>query len=546
MGKHSNSQLCTDANKTLKILVLGDNNVGKSALVVRFLTRRFIGEYASGKDMKYEKVISYAGRKILTEIVDSSVLENHETVVSDLSRSMKTCDACLIVHDICNIKSFEFSQNIATKIRFGQVELNKSNQIPILMVGNKSDLQHLRRISVEEASKAAEHIGLCHYVETSAAESFEAVDSVFRQLFRLVKASSQALETATLEFESNEPKERRRRRSLTQMKQKILEHCRKVQSSTDLKPLSQANINKDSSTKFNHTHNNVKEKRMKNRKIRISSSKSSMFAEKCRSLGTLREQPEDDQAQSRSTNDQRFKTLPNNIYDKTSFCNDKRLWFKRKRSKTSASLTSEESFFESCVDEANSIEGLLSPTLDEVFKKTTLSSLNRFPVTPELLGNENVDESLKGLKDEVFHKDQNETDISVGPKPSLSKCKSSTKSASDAESQVGSKSGCCNKKNKICTKNGIIRIFKSAINYEKEKEDDRKATFYIYDENEEKNNNSLHSCENYFDLRNSSSKCKQTKQKQRKKISLRDAVNEIIRMRKKSTNSMSIKNVGVI
>ena len=57
---------------------------------------------------------------------------------------MKTCDACLIVHDICNIKSFEFSQNIATKIRFGQVELNKSNQIPILMVGNKSDLQHLR------------------------------------------------------------------------------------------------------------------------------------------------------------------------------------------------------------------------------------------------------------------------------------------------------------------------------------------------------------------------------------------------------------------
>lgn len=33
MGKHSNSQLCTDANKTLKILVLGDNNVGKSGKV---------------------------------------------------------------------------------------------------------------------------------------------------------------------------------------------------------------------------------------------------------------------------------------------------------------------------------------------------------------------------------------------------------------------------------------------------------------------------------------------------------------------------------
>jgi len=229
MGKHSNSQLCTDANKTLKILVLGDNNVGKSALVVRFLTRRFIGEYASGKDMKYEKVISYAGRKILTEIVDSSVLENHETVVSDLSRSMKTCDACLIVHDICNIKSFEFSQNIATKIRFGQVELNKSNQIPILMVGNKSDLQHLRRISVEEASKAAEHIGLCHYVETSAAESFEAVDSVFRQLFRLTKASSQAVFAATVDQNVSKTMSNssRRRKSLTQLRDRLFDYHEK-------------------------------------------------------------------------------------------------------------------------------------------------------------------------------------------------------------------------------------------------------------------------------------------------------------------------------
>ena len=417
-------------------------------------------------------------------------------------------------------------------------------------LGSKNDdIFFCRKVSVEEASKAAEHIGLCHFTETSAAESFDAVDSVFRQLFRLVKASSQALETATLELESNEPKERRRRRSLTQMKQKILEHCRKVPSSADLKPLSQANIKKDSSLKFNHSHNNVKEKRMKNRKNRISSSKSSIFSEKCRSLGTLREQPEDDQAQSRSKNDQRVKTLPNNIYDKndtTSFCNDKRLWIKRKRSKTSTSLTSEESYFESSVDETSSIEGRLSPTLDEVFRKTTLSSLNRFPVTPELLRNNNVDESLKDSKDEVFHKDHNNTNIPIGPKSLLSKCRYSTKSTFDTESQVGSKSGCCNKKNKTCTKNGILRIFKSAMNTEKEEEDDRKATFYIYDENEEKNNNSLHSCENYFSVRNSSSKSKQTKQKQRKKISLRDAVNEIIKMRKKSADSMSLKNVGVI
>lgn len=32
-------------NKTVKIVVLGASNVGKTALIVRFLTKRFIGDY---------------------------------------------------------------------------------------------------------------------------------------------------------------------------------------------------------------------------------------------------------------------------------------------------------------------------------------------------------------------------------------------------------------------------------------------------------------------------------------------------------------------
>ena len=55
------------------------------------------------------------------------------------------CDACVIVHNICDKNSFEYSQNIATKIRFRSSDFIKNDrQTPILMVGNKSDLQHLR------------------------------------------------------------------------------------------------------------------------------------------------------------------------------------------------------------------------------------------------------------------------------------------------------------------------------------------------------------------------------------------------------------------
>ena len=36
-----------------KIIILGDHGVGKSALIVRFLTKRFIGKYNSQTDIKY-------------------------------------------------------------------------------------------------------------------------------------------------------------------------------------------------------------------------------------------------------------------------------------------------------------------------------------------------------------------------------------------------------------------------------------------------------------------------------------------------------------
>ena len=41
--------------KSLKVMVLGQSGVGKTAMVVRFITRRYIGEY----DPNLEKIYTY-------------------------------------------------------------------------------------------------------------------------------------------------------------------------------------------------------------------------------------------------------------------------------------------------------------------------------------------------------------------------------------------------------------------------------------------------------------------------------------------------------
>ena len=54
----------------------------------------------------------------------------------------------MLVYDICNKKSFEFLQNLANNIRIGHTFIKENVQKPILMVGNKHDLEHLRLVMV--------------------------------------------------------------------------------------------------------------------------------------------------------------------------------------------------------------------------------------------------------------------------------------------------------------------------------------------------------------------------------------------------------------
>ncbi|KAK4018457.1 hypothetical protein OUZ56_000508 [Daphnia magna] len=64
-----------DADKNvprIRVCVLGSAAVGKTAVVVRYLTNRFIGEYCTGKDLLYKKTIKIDGFPSQIEIADTS------------------------------------------------------------------------------------------------------------------------------------------------------------------------------------------------------------------------------------------------------------------------------------------------------------------------------------------------------------------------------------------------------------------------------------------------------------------------------------------
>jgi GTPase SAR1 family protein len=70
-----------------------------------------------------------------------------------------------LVYDIANGVTFKNVERWLTELRE-----NAANNIVIMLVGNKSDLRHLREVTTEESKAFAEKQGLS-FIETSALDS---------------------------------------------------------------------------------------------------------------------------------------------------------------------------------------------------------------------------------------------------------------------------------------------------------------------------------------------------------------------------------------
>ncbi|MBN3317660.1 RERGL protein, partial [Atractosteus spatula] len=173
------SQQKVEAN----ILLLGAENVGKSALTVRFLTRRFIGEYG---DM--ESVYSHSdridGREICFNIWDSLYPQNCATPGYVSEEQLQWADGFILVYSICDRASFQVVRQLVQRIR--QARKGAERAAPVVVVGNKRDLQHRRAVSGEEGRLLALAAD-CGFFEISAAEAYHGVLAVFHALLELIR-----------------------------------------------------------------------------------------------------------------------------------------------------------------------------------------------------------------------------------------------------------------------------------------------------------------------------------------------------------------------
>ena len=153
-----------------KILLIGDPNVGKSSLLLRFADDTFESSYLStiGVDFKI-RTVNVGGKTIKLQIWDTAGQERFRTITSSYYRN---AHGIFIVYSIDNIQSFE---NVDSWLR----EVNRySDDTAKILIGNKADSN--RVVSKEEAEEYAERRGI-YFLETSAKDSTN-VNEAFEKL----------------------------------------------------------------------------------------------------------------------------------------------------------------------------------------------------------------------------------------------------------------------------------------------------------------------------------------------------------------------------
>ncbi|CDQ63282.1 ras-related and estrogen-regulated growth inhibitor-like protein [Oncorhynchus mykiss] len=180
----------TGLNVVANVVVLGTGRVGKSALTVRFLTRRFIGEYGDIESIFSHNVI-VDGRDITFNIWDSPYYQDLSRETSLYEKRVQWADGFVLVYSICDRASFNAVTKLIQSIKDNKDYLGM-DKVPIVIVGNKKDLNHRRTVLSEEGRLLALTTA-CQFYEVTAAENYHSILMVFHGLIDRIRASKSSI-----------------------------------------------------------------------------------------------------------------------------------------------------------------------------------------------------------------------------------------------------------------------------------------------------------------------------------------------------------------
>lgn len=172
-----------------KVVLIGDSGTGKSNLLSRFTRNEFSLDSRSTIGVEFAtRSINVDGKTIKAQIWDTAGQERYRAITSAYYRGAV---GALLVYDIAKHSTYV---NVSRWLK--ELRDHADSNIVVMLVGNKSDLKHLRAVPTEEAKAFAAENNLS-FIETSALDASnveQAFQNILTEIYHIV--SNKALQSS--------------------------------------------------------------------------------------------------------------------------------------------------------------------------------------------------------------------------------------------------------------------------------------------------------------------------------------------------------------
>jgi len=158
-----------------KIVVVGGSRVGKSALVIQLIQNHFIDDYDPDIDDSYRKRVLIDHEPCLLDVFEYRKGSKHS---ARREQFIFAAHAFVLVYSITSRESFLELEELRQEI----LRIKGTDSVPMVLVGNKSDLENERQVLLAEGTDVAERYS-CPFFEASAKLRIN-VDELFYQAVR--------------------------------------------------------------------------------------------------------------------------------------------------------------------------------------------------------------------------------------------------------------------------------------------------------------------------------------------------------------------------
>jgi len=185
-----------------KLVVLGEGGVGKSALSIQFVRNHFVTEYNPTIEECYRKQVTIDGATCMLDILDTAGQEEFSAL---RHQYMRQGQGFLIVYSIADKTSFERLQDFYSNIHRVKEDEIPKGKIPIIIVGNKCDLEQHRVVTTEQGQEYAKSIG-CQFIEASAKTRVGVEEAYFNLVKKIRELSPDKPDNRGLPWDENKKK----------------------------------------------------------------------------------------------------------------------------------------------------------------------------------------------------------------------------------------------------------------------------------------------------------------------------------------------------